>query len=237
MAAVMLVLLFFLRQTLLLQLGQFSSQGSLALHGFDQLGTGQVAPRGGDNGRHGIVLPQQRHGSIQLGLGNRIGAGQDDGRGSFDLIVVELAKVLHIELDLAGVGNRHGIAQGHFLTGHLFHSGDHIGQLAHTRGLNDDTVGMILADDLLQRLTKVAHQAAADAAGVHLRDVDTGFLQETTVDADLTELIFDEYQFLPLIAFRDHFFNQSGLAGTKESRVNINFCHKSTFCTNIFSLL
>ena len=84
---------------------------------------------------------------------------------------------------------------------------------------------MVFSDDLFQCLAKVAHQTAADAAGVHFRNVDAGLLHETAVNADLTKFVFDQHQLLTLVALGDHLLDQRGLTGTQEAGVNINLCH------------
>ena len=172
------------------------------------------------------MLPQHGNGGVQLALGDGIGTGQDDGGGRLDLVVVELAEVLHIHLDLARVGHGHGIAQGDIVVRHPTHGGDDVGQLANAGGLDENAVGVVLGDDLLQRLAEVAHQRAADAAGVHLGDVDAGILQKAAVNADLAELVLDQHQLLPLVAFSDHLFDQGRLARAEKAGENINFCHK-----------
>ena len=52
---------------------------------------------------------------------------------------------------------------------------------------------MVLLNNLSQRLAEVTHQTAADAAGVHFGNVDARILQETAVNADLTELVLDQH--------------------------------------------
>ena len=225
-AAMMVFFLVLFCQTLHLHLSQLRRDGRLAFQRLDQLLARQLAPRGGDDGCNGIMLPQHGNGRVQLALGDGIGTGQDDGGGGFDLVVVELAEVLHIHLDLARVGHGHGIAQRDLVIRHLAHGGDDVGQLAHAGGLDQNAVGMVLGDDLLQRLAKIAHQRAADAAGVHLGDVDAGILQKAAVNADLAELVLDQHQLLPLVAFGDHLFDQGRLARAEEAGENINFCHK-----------
>ena len=222
----MVFLLVLFRKALHLHLGQLRRDGRLAFQRLDQLLARQLAPRGGDDGGNGIMLPQHGNGRVQLALGDGIGTGQDDGGGGFDLVVVELAEVLHIHLDLARVGHGHGVAQRDLVIRHLAHSGDDVGQLAHAGRLDQNTVGMVLGNDLLQRLAKIAHQRAADAAGVHLGDVDAGILQKAAVNADLAELVLDQHQLLPLVAFGDHLFDQGRLARAEEAGENINFCHK-----------
>ena len=114
---------------------------------------------------------------------------ENDGTGALHLVVVELAEVFHIHLALARVGHRHQVAQGHRVGDNLFHGGFYITELADTGGLDEDAVRGIVPDHLLQGLAEVAHQAAADAAGIHLGDFNPGFLQKAAVDADFAELI------------------------------------------------
>ena len=225
MVMLMFLVVFLCRQTLHLQPGQFRRQAGLAFHGLEQLLAGQGIPGGGDNGGHTVVLPEHGHGSIQLGLGNGIGPGQDNGGGGFHLVVVELSKVLHIHLDLARIGNRHGIAQGDLVIGDLVHGADHIGQLAHTGGLNENPVGIVFRNHLGQGLAEVAHQGAADAAGVHLRNIDACILEEAAVNADLAELVFNQHQLLALVALGNQLFDQGCFTGTQKAGKNINFGH------------
>ena len=84
---------------------------------------------------------------------------------------------------------------------------------------------MVFPDDLGQRLAEVAHQGAADAAGVHLSDVDARILEEAAIDADLTEFILDENQLLACVSLLNHFLDQRGLACAKKTGVDIDFCH------------
>ena len=176
------------------------------------------------------MLTDQLHSGVQLSLGNGIGPGQDDGLSGLDLIVIELAKVLHIDLYLAGIGHGHSMAQHHMVIGHLLHSGNHIAELANAGGLDDDPVGMEFPDHLFQSLAKVAHQAAANAAGVHFGNVDAGILQEAAIDADLAEFVLDQHQFFACVGFLDHLLDEGGLTGAQETGININFSHSSTFC-------
>ncbi len=233
-AAVMLIMLMVMVMMLMLVLQRLhvGSQRVLALHRLDQLRTGELRPGSGDQCSLGIMLSDQLHSGVQLCLRYGIRAGQDDGGSGFDLIVVELAKVLHIHLHLTRIGNSHSMTQDHILIGHLFHSGDHVRQLAHAGGLDNDTVRRILADDLGQCLAKIANQTAANAAGVHFRDVDTGILQETAVNTDLTEFIFDQHQLFTGVGFLDHLLDQRGFASAEEAGVNIDLRHINTFCYN-----
>ena len=222
-AAMLVMLMMVVLMVCVFQLFQLCSHSSLAFHGLDQLLPGQFPPGSGDYGSFGIVLSEHCHGLVQLILGNNIGTGENDGGGSLDLVVIELTEVLHIYLHLACICHCNGVAQLHIM--HLFHSADHIGQLANTGRLDDHTVGIVLSDHLLQRLAEITHQAAANAAGVHLGNVDACFLQEAAVNADLTKLIFDEHQLLAAIALSNHLLDQGSLAGAEEAGINIDFRH------------
>ena len=116
------------------------------------------------------------NGIFQLVMIHTVCAGQNNGGCGFDLVVVELTKVLHIHLDFAGIGNGCSITQGYIVTGHLFHRTDDIGKLAHTGGLDQNPIGMVGINYLLQRLAKITHQTAANAAGIHLGNMDAGIL-------------------------------------------------------------
>ncbi len=225
MVVMMVMVLFLVGQPLLLQCSQLRCQGGLALHGITQLSTGQLAPRRGDDGGYLIVLPEHGNSHIQLLLRNGIGTGQNDGGGGFDLVVIELAKVLHVDLDLACIDHRNSKAQGHVLGSDLLHSGDHIRQLAYTGGLDDDAVRAIFLNDLGQCTAKITHQRATDTTGVHFGNVDACLLQKTAVNTDLAKFILDQHQFLSCVSFADHLFDQRGLACPQKARINIDFCH------------
>ena len=114
------------------------------------------------------------------------------------------------------------------MTGHLLHCRHHIGQLTNAGGFDDDPVGMILFDHLVQRFAKIAHQAAANTAGIHLSNVNPRILQKAAVNTDLTELIFDQNQLLTGISFLDHLFDESSLTRTQKTGKNIDLCHCHT---------
>ncbi len=170
------------------------------------------------------MLPDQGNGGVQLLLGDIAGAAQDDGRGGFDLVIVEFAKVAHVDLAFPGVRHGHGIAQLHGIAGDLPDGAQNIAELAHAGRLDQDTVGMVLLDHLRQGFAEVAHQGAADTAGIHLPDFNAGFLQKAAVNANLTEFVFDQDELLILVSFRDHFADQRGFSGAQKAGVYINFC-------------
>ena len=143
-----------------------------------------------------------------------------------DLVIVELAEVLHIHLDLVHVGNGDKAVQLHIqMLCHALHGAGHIAQLANAGGLDNDAVGVVLLHHLLQRGAEIAHQRAADAAGVQLVDLDAAFLQKAAVNADLAKLVFNQHHLLACKGLGDELFDQGGFAGTKEAGENVDFSH------------
>ena len=209
----------------LLQPGQFGLQRVLFLHGLQHLGSGQILPGGGDDGGGLVVAAQQGHNILQLLFGHSGGAGQDDAAGVFDLVVEELTEVLHIHLALVGVGHGGEAVEDGLLHFQPLNGADNVGQLAHTGGLDQDAVGVVLLQHLTQGFAEIAHQTAADTAGVHLGDLDAGILQKAAVNADLTELVLDEHQLFALIGFLNELLDQRGLTGAQKAGKNVDLGH------------
>ena len=222
------MMLFLVMVMFLLHLGKIRSNSCLAFHGFHNLRACQLIPGGCDNGGGYIMLPEHNNGSIQFLLGNTVSTGQNDGTGSFNLVIIELTEVLHIDLHLTGIHHGNGTIQHDIVVGDLFYGGNNIGQLAYAGWFDYDTVGVIFSNHLGQRLAEITHQAAADAAGIHFGNVNTCILQETAVNTDFTKFVFNQHQLLSCIALRNHFLDQGCFAGTQEAGVYINLCHLSS---------
>ena len=179
---------------------------------FSDLCAGELLPRCGDDLGVVVDLADQFDRGVELALGDVAGTGQDDGAGILDLVLVELLEVLEVDLALAGVDDGNSAADLGALD--LLDSSNYIRELADAGWLDEDTVGGELVDDFLQRGAEVADQGAADAAGVHLGDLDAGFFQESAVDADLSEFILDEDELLSIVAIGDELLDESGFSGT-----------------------
>ena len=220
---------------LFLQLCQFDGDGAALLHGLHQLLAGELRPRRRDD--HGVLVVLADHGDalVELFFLHAVSAAEDDGVGRLDLVVVELAEVLHIHLALRRIRHSHKVAQLHVVRRDLAHGADDVRQLADARRLDQDAVRRIFSDDLFERAAEIADQRAADAAGVHLRDLDPGLLQKAAVDADLAEFILDQHQLLAVVGFLDHFLDERRLAGAEKTGININFCHAKTPSSKQFS--
>ena len=187
--------------------GKLFGQRILVLHGFQDLLAAELIPRGSDN--HGIlvVLTQQGNGCIQLILRNRAGAAEDDSGSGFYLIAVELAEIFQIHLALVGIGNGNKAAKGNILRQNTLDGGNNIAEFTDTGGLDQNSVRMIIRDNLCQSLAEITDKRAADTAGIHLVDLNTGFLHKTAVNTDLAKLVFNQNDLLAGIGFLNHFFD------------------------------
>ena len=214
---------------LLGQLLQSSRQGITAFHGRQQLLAVQFVPRGRHNGGGGVLLPQQGHTGIQLFLAHPGRTAQNNGAGVLHLIIEKLAKVFHIHLGFGSVHHGGKTVQHHIVHFQVLHRPDDIAEFAHTRGFNEDTVGMIGIHHLPQRLAEIAHQTAADAAAVHFGNANTRFLQKAAVNADLAKLIFYKDELLTGIGFRNQLLDESRFASAQKAGENINFSHSNIF--------
>ena len=203
---------------------QLGDEVALAIHDRDDLCAGQDGPVGGDDGGGGVLLSQQGDGGSDLLLTGVAGAAQDDAGRMADLVVIELTEVLHIHLDLVHVGDGDKAVQddGQIL-GDALDGAGHVGQLADARRLNEDAVRVVGLDDLLQCLAEIADQAAADAAGVQLIDLNAGLAHEAAVDADLAEFVLDQDDLLTGEGLLDELFDKGGLAGAEEAGENVDF--------------
>ena len=140
-----------------------------------------------------------------------------------DLIVIELAEVLHIHLDLVDIGHGDKAVQQHRQgLGHALDRAGDIAQLADAGRLDEDAVGVVGLNDLFQRLAEIADQTAADAAGVQLVDLNTGLAHKAAVNADLAEFVLDQDDLFARECLFDELFDKGGLAGTEKAGENVD---------------
>ena len=223
---VMMMVLMLVLGSLGLQVRKLGRERVAALHRLEDLLAVELRPRRGHDGRGRVFLTQQRNGSVELFGADALGAREDDGARVLDLVVEELAEVFHVHPALVGIDHGRKAVEHQLIGLHALHRADDVAELADARGLDEDAVGVKLREHLLQRVGKVTHEAAADAAGVHLVDLHAGVLEEAAVDGDLTELVFDQHDLFARVGLGDQLFDQRGLAGTEKAGENINFCHK-----------
>ena len=210
---------------LVLQRGQLPGQGLGLLDGLLHLDAGQLVPRGGDDGSRVVVAAEHRDDVVDLFIRHLVRPAQDDAGCRVDLVFIEFAEAAHVDIAAGGVDDCGKGAQLNRLRCLLLDGGDDVAELADAGGLDQDALGAKFPDDLLQRAAKVAHQGAADAAGVDLRNLNAGLLQKRAVDADIAKLILDEDELFAVIGFFDELFDQGRLPCAEETGKNVNACH------------
>ena len=196
-----------------------------ALHSRQKLCAVQLLPRCGDDRCGGVMLAQERHRVGDLLLVHTLCVRQHDATCVLYLVVEKLAEVLHVHLALFDVGNRGKAVQDHALMRNVLHGANNVRELADTRGLDQNTVGTVLGQNLLERLAEISHQRTTDTAAVHLGHFDPRVLHKAAVNADLAKLVLDQHQLLPRIRLFQQLLDQRGLTRPQKARKNINFRH------------
>ena len=148
---------------------------------------------------------------------------QNQAAGICDLVIEKFSEVLLIHLALLGIYHCGKAVQLYVMGVDVLHGTDNVAQLADARRLNEDAVRVVGLDDLLQCLAEIADQAAADAAGVQLIDLNAGLAHEAAVDADLAEFVLDQDDLLTGEGLLDELFDKGGLAGAEEAGENVDF--------------
>ena len=124
-----------------------------------------------------IEAADQLNGFLNFLLICHIGAAQNNSTRISNLIREKFSEISQVHFAFFHI--RHcGITVELDLTFifHVLHSLDHIGQLSYTGGFNNDAVRMVFLHHLHQRCTKITYQGTADAAGIHLADLNSCFL-------------------------------------------------------------
>ena len=195
------------------------------LDGGEDILTGEIVPGGGDDDGIGVQIAKHSNALLDLVSLRALGMREDYGRGVRDLVAVKFAEVLQVHLALIHIGNGgEAVELCTVLLCGASRAND-VGELSYSRGLDDDSVGLELVDDLLECLREIAHERAADTARVHLGDLDARIGEEAAVDADLTEFVLDEHELFALIRLGNKLFYKCSLSGAEEAGEYINFRH------------
>jgi len=186
----------------------------------------QLVPGGGDDAHAGMGLLDEAAALLHALGAEHLGAAEDDGIGGLDLIEEELAEILHVHAGLAGVhdGCAAGDLQVSMLGLALFHRVDNLAQLADAAGLDDQAVGIVLLDQLVHGLLEVAHQGAADAAGVQLIHDNAGILHERAIHAHVAVLVLQQDDLLALDGGQK-LLDEGRLARAQEAGNDIDLDH------------
>ena len=222
MAALVIIIVIVILGREAVELGR---QAVLTLHDGAQGLAVKLVPGGGDDGGVGVPAPQQRDAFGEL-FGLHAGrAGQDDGAGVLDLVIPEFAEVFHIHLRARGVHNGGEAAGDELGVAHALNGEDNVRKLADAGGLYEHAVGGDLGLDLLERLGKVAHERAADAARAHLLDLYAGLGEKAAVHRYVAELVFDEHELFAGVGLGNELFDERRFSGAQKAGKDIDFCH------------
>ena len=211
--------------SLLLKLCKLTLESVLALNCRKNVLAVKTVPGGGYDDRIGVMLTDKGYCRLDLRIRRGVGVREDDCGCVSYLVVIELAEVLHVHLTLADVGNGGECVEDGIVPIGCHSSLDNVGELAYSRRLDDNAIGRKSLYNLAERLCKIADQRAADAAGVHLGDLDTRILKKAAVNTDLTKLVLDKHDLLVSVSLLDKLLYKRGLSGSEKSGKNIYFRH------------
>ena len=179
-----------------------------------------------DDRRFLVVLTKDLNALRDLRIIYLVGPCEDDGPRIFDLVDEELAEILDVELALGGVHYCDRAVERHVgAFRRVLHRLHDIREFSDAGGLDEDPLRRIFVHDFPEGCAEVAHQRAADASGIHLADLDPGFLEETAVDTDLTEFILDQNDAGACQGVLEELLDQGSLSGSEKAGNNINFRH------------
>ena len=195
-----------------------------------------LLPGGSNENGIGILLSYESNAVGKLTLRGLSGVGKDDGECVLNLVIIELAKVLHIHFALVDIDNNGVGAKLCIGAVNTLYRLDDIGELSDTRWLNDDTVGMKFVKHTAKCGGKITDKRAADTARIHLGNLDARITEEAAVNTDFAKLIFDKDELFADISLGDEFFYESGLSRTEKAGKNIYFRHFYISCRVAVSL-
>ena len=225
MLVVIVVMMLVMMLMLLLELCKCALESILLLHSGEDILAVELVPGSGNDSSGSIVLSDKLDSRLNLLCLGKVGVGEDDGGCVGNLVVIELAKVLHIHLTLVNVGHGGEAIELGVCGLNRLNRLDNVGELTYSAGLDDNSVGMELVKHLDKRLGEITDKGAADTAGVHLGDLDACILKESSVDTNLTELVLDEDKLFTAVCFLNKLLYKCGLAGSEEAGKNIYFRH------------
>ena len=196
----------------------------------------KTVPRCGDDGSFRVLLPEKGYALGNFMLLCALGVGEDYSGGGGYLVVVELAKVLHIHFALVDVGNRCVGVEDGVGDARVLYGADNVGELAYSRGLDNYALGLVLLQHLDKRLGEIANEGATDAARIHLGYLDARIGEKSAVNAYLTEFVLNEDYALAGVGFLNKLFDKGGLSCSEKARKNVYFSHSVTlYCSPIFN--
>ena len=120
-----------------------------------------------------------------------VGMTEIDTARMLDLIVKELTEVLHIHLAFINIDDNDCAVYYRVLNIRFENCLGNVAELSNTRGLYKNSVGVIGCYDLMECLTEVTNERAANAARIHFGDLNARLLKKAAVNTDLSKFIFN----------------------------------------------
>ena len=188
----------------------------------------QFFPRGSHHNGIRIVFAEKCNAFGNFGIAHAPGATENDGPCMFDLVVEKFAEVFHIHPAFFGIYHYRIAGKFRVFESGAFHCPDYVAQLPDSGRFDQNAVGMVFFLYPAQSQPEISDQTATDTARIHLRDLNTRLFQETAVNPDLAEFVFNQDQFFSAVSVGNQFFDQGGFSGAEESGKNVNFCHDNT---------
>ena len=205
--------------------------GKLVAKRFCSLHCGQngisadLIPRGNDERCTRVALTNDGKGIGKAPVGDAIGMRENDAARVLDLIPKKLAEVFHIHLALPCINDGCLRIQRHIVRANVANGADDVAELSDARRLDQDTIGGKLGKNLAKGLSEIADETAADAARIHLGDLNTRVAHKSAVDANLAEFIFNQNEFFSCVRLADQLFDQGRFSRTEKARKHVNFRH------------
>ena len=182
-----------------------------------------------------VVLTEKAYTLGNFLIARSLGVREHDRRSVLYLIVIELAKVLHIHLTLTNVCNRGKAIENCAVLLRCLCGTDNVRKLTNARGLYNNSVRIILLKHLYKRLGKISYKRTADTSRVHLGNLDTCISEKSTVNTYFTKLILNKHNLFACVCLFNKLLYQRGLACAKEAGKNIYFCHFESPSINTFT--
>jgi hypothetical protein len=227
MVVVVMMMLVFVLVVVIIVVIEVDFHRLAGFNDFQQRISGQVIPRRRHDADTRMLFFHQRAALLDALRGQQLRTAENHRRARLNLVEEELAEVLHIHAALARVHN--GRAAGHNEVAVAFlralDGSEDFAQLAHAGRLNQQAVRMILRNQVINRLLEVAHQRAADAAGIQLINDDARILHKAAVHADFAIFIFQQDDFFLRNAARQQLFDERRFARAQKTRNNVDLNH------------
>ena len=223
--ALFIVVMMFVMLMLLLEFLKRGVESILLLHSGENILAVKLVPRSSNDSSGRIVLSDKLHRLLCLMRFSSIGMRKNDAGSVGNLVVIELAKVLHIHLTLVNVCNGSEAVENRIGGIYRLNSLNNVRELSNSARLDYNSVGVELVKHLGKCLGEIANKRTANATGVHLSNLDTCILKEASVNTDFAKLVFDKNELFTVVCLFDKFLYKCGFSGSEETGENIYFRH------------